>query len=1345
MNSVDKRLSAQVWARQRVASKDVFGTHAQYFEHQSDSVHAVGAAHYGCPLTASACARPGPCVPRAPHMLSPVVDGGTGKDEYLMINSICRSDPSEDVELDSSLPEGGETIVNLSAHRLPSTFADRRLCAAGKAPPADRRVLDEEPDEAEEALCPAHDNAAAARARAVPSPVHAGWRKHVRQRDLRLDACVRHRRAKAEAHCAALAAEAAAAPDAKQTQFAHLSDAQIAQLQALLDQHPDQISHSSDDMGSVPAKYADYFLKLPTEEGKGCVQRPYRLSFKEKGEFERQVANLLEKGVIAPATAPTNFVSPVLFVPKPRDPTALRMCVDFRRLNAVTKRDLHALPDVQGLLQQMKGCRFFTALDLSSGFWALPIAEADQHKTAFTGPDGKVYVWRKAAMGLSNSPAAFQRFMAHVLRDIPGVSVYIDDVTVYSATWEDHLSTLEQVFARAADAGLKFKFSKCVWAAAECRVLGSIVNEQGIAPDPEKTEAIQQLPVPRNTADVRSFLGATGYFHAHIKDFAHKSDPLRRLLKKETAFNWTADCQAAFETLKQDLVSDSVLRMPDVSQPFVLTTDWSKAAIGAVLSQFQPEDPANPASPQKEFVIAYASRALSPAESNYAPTEGECLALVWATRKFRQFLHGQAFTARTDHAALKWLTTARFENSKLERWAMRLQEFTFEVEYLPGPDNVVADHLSRHMTCAHLVAGSAAACAGHLAYAMANKVMDLVADGGDVLNPPDWVKPRLRQLWALGDAEAMAQEPCWQCGEAEGHASMVLCDTCGRPFHMQCCHPPRSVVPDGQWHCHLCDEAFENAHELERTEDQILFPRESDVFHPAIADDVALYAHTYARTMRVVHQVAAADGKTVQGHGRAKREADDALLEACFDARRRRRIRRLAERLRVHPTLPEWYMMRETLRGGETVWLGVPPPRYRWGLVGAYHDRTGHAGINQTLLAMRQNVTWPGIKEDVQAYVSQCHPCQVQRLEQEHVHEPIRPDMSAPFEHVHIDLAGPFACRDVRGAEPRRKGSVSTEKIGHKYVCIIVDYFTKAAEFVSIPDKSSASVARAFHDRWLMRYGAPEWVTSDNGLEFGGAFRHQLARFGVDHVTISPYHPQANGAVERLVRTLKKILAAKVAGAMHDWEALLPQVQAEYMHRRHTSSGYSPNELVYARKVHLPPPVGPLQRGVRLSSCTLASAETDYVQRRDDAYGEYVEAAYGNLCRAQLLHLRSQARRVGSRAQGGETLNAGDLAYLLAPHGRKQVDGPFVVVAVCSEPDARGQMVTLRTTAAVAEQTVKTFKVRRERVARCTTVTDALERLLRSQGLPAEQLDTPHPDALASWHTGSTGGVSPGT
>ena len=180
-----------------------------------------------------------------------------------------------------------------------------------------------------------------------------------------------------------------------------------------------------------------------------------------------------------------------------------------------------------------------------------------------------------------------------------------------------------------------------------------------------------------------------------------------------------------------------------------------------------------------------------------------------------------------------------------------------------------------------------------------------------------------------------------------------------------------------------------------------------------------------------------------------------------------------------------------------------------------------------------------------------------------------------------LDLARPFPLRQVfapvgRGSHGRTKKTLSTEVTGQVFVCIVPDYFTNAAKFLFSADKTALAVARVFHDFWLMRYGCPSWLTSDNGTEFQGAFRHQLERFGVEHIHTSSHHPQSNGAAERVVQTLKSMLAAKVAGAMHDWRSMLPTLRMEYMQRRHSTTGYSPNELVFATEVRLPPPVGEL-------------------------------------------------------------------------------------------------------------------------------------------------------------------------
>ena len=772
--------------------------------------------------------------------------------------------------------------------------------------------------------------------------------------------------------------------------------------------------------------------------------------------------------------------------------------------------------------------------------------------------------------------------------------------------------------------------------------------------------------------------------------------------------------------------------MPDPEKPFILTTDWSKLAVGAVLSQMQPEDPSDPASEDKEYVIAYSSRALNQAESHYAPTEGKYLALVWATKKFRPYLHGYKLRVRTDHAALQWLATARFENSKLERWAMRLQEFDYEVEYLPGDQNVVADHLSRHYP--HMEAGSVTAVAGHLAFATEGRVLDIEESGHDFMDPQSWCMNSLQELWSSGDTQSINKQPCIVCGAAEGYAHMLLCDTCNRPFHLQCLHPPRSVVPEGDWHCHLCDEAFSHVDELCRT-DPILFARRGDPYHPDHAALLRSYVQLQERAVvEYRSMLAAEDDFDLEAASQHARECAETVFHPDMPKSLKRKIRKKAADLRLHPMRPDWLVVLAQLRTGDRLWLALPPIEFRWGIIASYHDRMGHAGVTQTLAVLHQHYHWPGIKADVAAYVEQCHTCQVKRLELQQVAEIRTPRMSGPFRHVHIDLAGPFALRQVKaqpvkGRVGRTKATLSTERTGQAFICLMVDYFTKAAEFAPIPDKSADTVARAVHDYWFMRYGMPEWVTTDNGTEFAGAFRHQLERFGIDHVQTSTYHPQSNGAVERLVRTMKDMLAATIDGATHDWAALLPQLRMEYMQRQHSVTGYSPSELVHAHPLRLPPPVGPSHPPISVAAVQLpVLPEETFVQRRHERSDIMASRVYDHILKAQQRNADKQARLLASRKAGrGRKLQPGDLAYVIERGLAKKnsITGPFVVESIS------GGQVHLRTTRRVPDQEVRYFSIHIERVARCTTITDVLEKLLRAAAYPAKT----SPDHEAAQHT----------
>src|SRR5215213_10528082 len=291
--------------------------------------------------------------------------------------------------------------------------------------------------------------------------------------------------------------------------------------------------------------------------------------------------------------------------------------------------------------------------------------------------------------GLCNAPGTFQRLMNFVLQDYLGkfVAVYLDDIIIYSGTFEQHVDHLQLVFQALRTATLKIKLKKGFFCFPNITFLGHIVGRNGISPDPAKVEKIKNFSEPTNLKDLRGALGLFSYYRKFVKDFSRIAKPLLKLLKKDTPFEWTNKQQNAFDFLKQRLMEAPILQYPNFTKPFQIYTDASGTGFGAVLSQLNDE--------KKECVIAYASRSLNKAECNYGITDQECLAIVWAVRHFEQYLGLLPFKVITDHSALKFLQTAEMPTGKRARWIMYLQQFEFKITHRPGKENKNADALSR--------------------------------------------------------------------------------------------------------------------------------------------------------------------------------------------------------------------------------------------------------------------------------------------------------------------------------------------------------------------------------------------------------------------------------------------------------------------------------------------------------------------------------------------------------------------------------------------------------------------------------------------------------------------------
>ncbi|GFU46961.1 retrovirus-related Pol polyprotein from transposon 17.6 [Trichonephila clavipes] len=324
------------------------------------------------------------------------------------------------------------------------------------------------------------------------------------------------------------------------------------------------------------------------------------------------------------------------------------------------------------------------------GYHQVKVHVEDQDKTAFVCPFG-TYRFLRIPYGLRNAPATFQRPMnrfCNGLEDILALP-YLDDIIVLSETFDKHMFDLKTIFERLLHFKLKANREKCHFASSRVKYLGFWITQKEIEVDPEKVASILDIPHPKNVKELQSFLQTCSWFRRYIQDFAKILRPLSYLTKKKVKWQWGFDQQNAFQSLKNSLTTPPVLKQADGTKPYIIRTDASNYALGAVLLQGEGSD---------EHPIEYASRLLTPAERNYSTTEREALAVVWALKKFRGYIEGTEITVASDHQPLKWLLNLKSPTGRLARWALEIQSFNLKVQYIPGKANVVTDMLSRPVT-----------------------------------------------------------------------------------------------------------------------------------------------------------------------------------------------------------------------------------------------------------------------------------------------------------------------------------------------------------------------------------------------------------------------------------------------------------------------------------------------------------------------------------------------------------------------------------------------------------------------------------------------------------------------
>ncbi|CAB4443572.1 unnamed protein product [Rhizophagus irregularis] len=467
----------------------------------------------------------------------------------------------------------------------------------------------------------------------------------------------------------------------KKVYLGEMDDLKKEMFKGLIREYEDIFEYDEEKLGRVNKVKHEIEIR---EDQEPIAQKRYRETEEKEKFIKKEIEQLLKMGKIKKSWSP--WSSPVTLAGKKNG--NYRFCIDYRKLNSVTKSDAYPLPRIDELLEKFRKGNWFTSLDLAAGYHQVEMAENDKEKTAFICSQG-LFEYNVMPFGLKNAPGTFQRLMDEILKEYIGefVTVYLDDIMIYSRDFEEHLEHVDRVLNKLRENNMIAKLKKCQFGLKNINFLGHIVGKDGLRPDEKKVEKIKSIKRPETVTEVRSFLGLCSYYRRFIKDFAKIAKPLHNLTKKDTEFNWKEEQQVAFDILRTKLIEKPILVYPDFDEEFMLITDGSKIGLGAVLAQMNEDN--------KEVVIAYASRSTVGAEKNYPPTELECLAVFWGIKHFQKYLVGRKFIVITDHAALKGLTDGKEQTGRRARWVMKLQQFDFKIVHRSGKKIKNADALSR--------------------------------------------------------------------------------------------------------------------------------------------------------------------------------------------------------------------------------------------------------------------------------------------------------------------------------------------------------------------------------------------------------------------------------------------------------------------------------------------------------------------------------------------------------------------------------------------------------------------------------------------------------------------------
>ncbi|MES9880687.1 MAG: reverse transcriptase domain-containing protein [Sedimenticola sp.] len=884
----------------------------------------------------------------------------------------------------------------------------------------------------------------------------------------------------------------------------------------------DRSAYEKEEIRKLLIKYQDAFSKhdndlgltnitehsIDTGDATPIKQPPRRVPI-AYAEAERVAIQELEaKGVIRKSSSP--WASPIVLVKKPDG--KMRPCVDYRRLNAVIKNvPAFPLPRIGDCLDAVAGAKYFSTFDLTSGYFQIPMKESDIPKTAFCTKYGQ-YEFLSMPFGLNSSAATFQRTMELILQGLQWTTaiIYIDDIVVFAKTFDEHVERVSEILERIVKANLKLKPVKTELLQKSVIFLGHTVSEDGISPHPGNIIKITQWERPRTVRQVKHLLGMGSYYRRFVKGYATIAKPLTELTRKGKKFVWTEKCEAAFQDLKQALVGTDIMGHPNDQGEFILDVDGSVTGIGAVLHQVQEG---------QERVIAYGSRALNRAESNYCITQIELLAVRYFIEHFRQYLLGRKFLVRSDHQALVWLFRLKEPRGRIARWIEVLSAYDFTIEYRPGKKMGNADALSR--------------CE----------------------NPRDCECPEQNTL------EQLKCGPCTKCRKRE--EDMMLSKSWARPTNLQ----HAKTLEDG---CIVDQPGTTN----DGNREGVRAIQNSDHQVPDEVKDNSRDETTRSNKLDIqgCHQDKLTAANQNEMSLMAKSQAEDEHIGPIYRALEQVQKPSKSEMVTQSPETRHYWVIWETLSlikgvmhktftkldGTGTYLQCVVPTRYQKEILHQVHNSllSGHLGRKRTRQKLLKNYYWYNVKADVNNYIVKCDVCESDKPPLRTPRAPLGSlQVGAPMDCLATDILGPLP------KTPR----------GNRYILVVADHFSKWVEIFPIEDQTAETCARVILNEVIARFGTPLSIHSDQGRNYESQVFKELCRMlEVKKTRCSPKNPRGNGVVERFNKTLVRMIKAYLCGEQQDWDLNLGCLASAYRSSQHEATSLTPNLLMLGRETRLP-------------------------------------------------------------------------------------------------------------------------------------------------------------------------------